>query len=191
MPEIGGLSPRDVQVMLRSLQGQATSSAADICEVAPCFDPSGITSVTAANLMFELLVRDGRCQGERIAMIDHVSVPVADLAAAARFYDRVLEPLGMRRLVERERTVGYGSRYPEFWLNLRDGHVGTPDSGHHVCLRARDEDAVRAFSPWRSTAAAGATAHPGRASAPWPAYFGAFVLDPDGNKLEAVTLPRA
>ena len=72
-------------------------------------------------------------------MIDHVSVPVADLAAAARFYDRVLEPLGMRRLVERERTVGYGSRYPEFWLNLRDGHVGKPDSGHHVCLRARDD----------------------------------------------------
>ena len=54
VPEIGGLSPRDVQVMLRSLQGRDIAGA-DICEVAPCFDPSGITAVTAANLMFELL----------------------------------------------------------------------------------------------------------------------------------------
>jgi guanidinopropionase len=54
VPEIGGLSPRDVQVMLRSLQGRDIVGA-DICEVAPCFDPSGITAVTAANLMWELL----------------------------------------------------------------------------------------------------------------------------------------
>jgi guanidinopropionase len=54
VPEIGGLNPRDVQVMLRSLQGRDIVGA-DICEVAPCFDPSGITAMTAANLMWELL----------------------------------------------------------------------------------------------------------------------------------------
>jgi guanidinopropionase len=54
VPEIGGLSPRDVQVMLRSLQGFDIVGA-DICEVAPCFDPSEMTAVTAANLMWELL----------------------------------------------------------------------------------------------------------------------------------------
>jgi arginase family enzyme len=54
VPEIGGLSPRDVQVMLRSLQGRDIVGA-DICEVAPCFDPSEMTAVTAANLMWELL----------------------------------------------------------------------------------------------------------------------------------------
>lgn len=54
VPEIGGLVPRDVQVILRSLEGKEIVGA-DICEVAPCFDPTGITGVTAANLMFELL----------------------------------------------------------------------------------------------------------------------------------------
>ncbi len=54
VPEIGGFSPRDMQVMLRSLQGKNLVGA-DICEVAPCYDPTGMTSVVAANLMFELL----------------------------------------------------------------------------------------------------------------------------------------
>ncbi len=54
VPEIGGLTPRDCQVILRSLQGKHLVGG-DICEVAPCFDPSGITSVTAANLMWEML----------------------------------------------------------------------------------------------------------------------------------------
>ncbi len=54
VPEIGGLTPRDVQVMLRALRG-CDVVGADICEVAPCYDPTGITSVTAANMMFEML----------------------------------------------------------------------------------------------------------------------------------------
>ena len=54
VPEIGGLTPRDVQVMLRALSG-CDVIGADICEVAPCYDPTGITSVTAANMMFEML----------------------------------------------------------------------------------------------------------------------------------------
>lgn len=54
VPEIGGLSPRDVQVILRSLQGRDLVGG-DICEVAPCYDPTGITAVTAANLMWEML----------------------------------------------------------------------------------------------------------------------------------------
>jgi guanidinopropionase len=54
VPEIGGLTPRDVQVMIRSLRGLDLVGA-DISEVAPCYDPTGITAITAANLMFELL----------------------------------------------------------------------------------------------------------------------------------------
>ena len=54
VPEIGGLTPRDAQVIIRSLQGKHLVGA-DICEVAPCYDPAGITAVTAANLMWELL----------------------------------------------------------------------------------------------------------------------------------------
>lgn len=54
VPEIGGLLPRDVQVILRSLQGKEVIGA-DISEISPCFDPTGITCVTVANLMFEIL----------------------------------------------------------------------------------------------------------------------------------------
>ena len=54
VPEIGGLIPRDVQVILRSLRGREVVGA-DISEVSPCYDPTGITCVTVANLMFEML----------------------------------------------------------------------------------------------------------------------------------------
>jgi guanidinopropionase len=53
VPEIGGITPRDAQVILRALRGVDVIGA-DICEVAPCYDPTGVTSVTAANFMFEL-----------------------------------------------------------------------------------------------------------------------------------------
>ena len=54
VPEVGGLSVRDAQVILRALQGKYLVGA-DICEVAPPFDPSGHTALNAANLMFEML----------------------------------------------------------------------------------------------------------------------------------------
>ncbi|MEM8878644.1 MAG: agmatinase [Pseudomonadota bacterium] len=54
VPEIGGISPRDAQMMVRALAGMDVIGA-DICEVAPCYDPTGITCITAANLTFELL----------------------------------------------------------------------------------------------------------------------------------------
>ncbi|MGQ0485671.1 MAG: agmatinase [Hyphomicrobiales bacterium] len=65
VPEIGGLSPRDAQVIVRSLQGKHLVGG-DICEVAPCYDPTGITSVTAANLMWEMLcvIADSKARQE-------------------------------------------------------------------------------------------------------------------------------
>ena len=52
-------------------------------------------------------------------MIDHVSVPVRDLNASAAFYERLLAPLGYTRMVNRPATIGFGKKYPEFWINLR------------------------------------------------------------------------
>lgn len=54
VPEIGGITPRDAQVIIRSLRGKHIIGA-DISEVSPCFDPTGITCITVANLMFEIL----------------------------------------------------------------------------------------------------------------------------------------
>ena len=82
----------------------------------------------------------------RASMIDHVSVGVSDLERAARFYEATLAPLGLSRLVTRPATVGFGKTYPEFWINLRAGMAPVaPDSGVHICLRARSTDEVDAF----------------------------------------------
>jgi len=123
-------------------------------------------------------------------MIDHVSVPVRNLAEAAAFYTEVLAPLGYTRLVERPATVGFGKRYPELWLNLRPGLGPAPaDPGAHVALRAGDEAAVRAFHAAALARGGRSAGEPGPRQAAMTGYFGAFILDPDGNKIEALTFP--
>jgi catechol 2,3-dioxygenase-like lactoylglutathione lyase family enzyme len=123
-------------------------------------------------------------------MIDHVSVPVRDLAAGAAFYARVLAPLGYTLLVERPHTVGFGKRYPEFWLNLRP-HLAAPsgDPGAHVALRAPSEEAVRAFHAAALEMGGVSEGEPGPRHAAMTTYYGAFIIDPDGNKIEAVSFP--
>src|SRR5438105_6913424 len=79
-------------------------------------------------------------------MIDHISVSVRDLERAARFYEAALAPLGLSRLVTRPATIGFGKSYPEFWINLRGGMMPVPpESGSHVCLRAKATGDVDAF----------------------------------------------
>ncbi|WP_119167488.1 VOC family protein [Algihabitans albus] len=123
-------------------------------------------------------------------MIDHISVPVADLDASTAFYEQVLAPLGMTLLVERERTVAFGKRYPEFWLNARPALApAAPDSGHHVGLRARSRQAVLAFHEAALAAGGRDAGPPGERKAAMTDYFGAFVFDLDGNKIEVLTFP--
>jgi len=123
-------------------------------------------------------------------MIDHVSLQVRDLATAARFYEAALAPLGYRRLVERNAQVGFGKRYPEVWLNARPkGAPAAVDTGAHLCLRAPDEAAVRAFHAAALSAGGGDDGPPGPRPAALTHYFGAFVRDLDGNRLEAASFP--
>jgi catechol 2,3-dioxygenase-like lactoylglutathione lyase family enzyme len=123
-------------------------------------------------------------------MIDHVSFSVRDLAASAAFYERLLAPLGYAKLLERSTTVGFGKKYPELWLNARPGMVTVPaNPGAHVALRARSEDAVRAFHAAALAAGGVSDGEPGPRQAAMTTYFGAFILDPDGNKIEALSFP--
>lgn len=95
-------------------------------------------------------------------------------------------------MVERERTVGFGKTYPEFWLNARPAMAPVPDdTGCHVCLRAPTREAVVAFH--RGALARGGVCDgaPGERQGAMTTYFGAFVRDPDGNRIEAVTFPQA
>ncbi len=112
-------------------------------------------------------------------MIDHISIPVRDLTACAAFYEKVLTP------------IGFGKNYPEFWINLRPNmEVISDDTGNHVCLRAPSEDAVNAFyeAATEGGRRGGGATQSRQASV--TTYFGVFIRDLDGNKIEAVTFSR-
>ena len=124
-------------------------------------------------------------------MIDHISVAVKNLERAARFYEAVLAPLGLSRLVTRPATVGFGKSYPEFWINLRaDMTPVSRDSGVHICLRAKSTSEVDAFHAAALNAGGGSDGAPGLRPHDRVRYYAAFAVDPDGNRIEAVTFPN-
>jgi catechol 2,3-dioxygenase-like lactoylglutathione lyase family enzyme len=121
-------------------------------------------------------------------MIDHVSVGVADLDRAARFYEVTLAALGFSQLVRRPATIGFGKTYPEFWINLRADMARVPhQSGTHICLRARTTDEVDAFHAAALAAGGASDGAPGLRPHDRVKYYAAFVIDPDGNRIESVT----
>ena len=92
-------------------------------------------------------------------MIDHVSIGVADLDAPRGSMRQRSRRSGYQRLVTRPATIGFGKTYPEFWINLRaDMAPVAPESGTHICLRAKATGDVDAFQPRRSAPAAAPTA---------------------------------
>ena len=123
-------------------------------------------------------------------MIDHVSIGVRDLERSARFYEQALAPLSLSRLVRRPATIGFGKAYPEVWINLRAGMAPVPhDSGIHICLRAKSADAVDAFHAAAIAAGGRSDGAPGLRPHDRVRYYAAFIMDPDGNRIEAVTFP--
>jgi len=125
-------------------------------------------------------------------MLDHVGLEVSDLARSKAFYEAALAPLGISLLMEvgegDQSAIGFGSETeigpkPYFWIGAR----GRPRvSGAHVAFAAADRATVDAFHT--AALAAGGTDNgtPGPRPIYHPGYYGAFVLDPDGNNVEAV-----
>jgi catechol 2,3-dioxygenase-like lactoylglutathione lyase family enzyme len=125
-------------------------------------------------------------------MIDHISIGVSDLERSARFYEQTLAPLGLVRLVTRSGTVGFGKSYPELWINLRAGMSPVaPQSGCHICLRAKSTGEVDAFHAAALDAGGSSDGAPGVRPHDRVRYYAAFIRDPDGNRVEAVTFPQA
>jgi catechol 2,3-dioxygenase-like lactoylglutathione lyase family enzyme len=123
-------------------------------------------------------------------MIDHISVGVSDLESSARFYERTLASLGLARLVTRLGTVGFGKSYPELWINWRAGMPPVAlESGCHICLRARSTGEVDAFHEAALKAGGSSDGAPGLRPHDRVKYYAAFIRDPDGNRIEAVTFP--
>ncbi len=122
-------------------------------------------------------------------MIDHVSVAVRDLRAAEPFYTALLATLGMAKLREwPNAAVGFGKKHPEFWINRRaEMDRIADDSGVHICLRAPDTAAVDAFHAAALKAGGTSDGAPGLRPEYYAYYYAAFIRDPDGNRIEAVT----
>ena len=117
-------------------------------------------------------------------MIDHVSIQCADVASSSAFYDTVLAPLGGRRIMEFGDLIGYGTEFPDFWLGPHNTGEGFRES--HLAFQAADRAAVQAFFDAAVNAGAEVLHEPRVWPEYHPAYFGAFVRDPDGNNVEAV-----
>jgi catechol 2,3-dioxygenase-like lactoylglutathione lyase family enzyme len=124
-------------------------------------------------------------------MIDHVSLGVCDLDVSAAFYEAALAALGYRRLVESGSRVAFGKRYPEVWLNARP-HMPqvAEDTGSHVCLRAQSMEVVDAFHARALLCGGRDDGRPGMREATMVTYYAAFVRDPDGHRIEVMTVPR-
>lgn len=119
-------------------------------------------------------------------IVSHVSIGTNDFERAKAFYDKVMAALGARRVEEFPGAVAYGKMYPEFWVQTPiDGYPASAGNGTHVGFVAPSKEAVHAF--YEAALAAGAT----DSGAPGPRphygepYYGCFVRDPDGHKVEA------
>jgi catechol 2,3-dioxygenase-like lactoylglutathione lyase family enzyme len=125
-------------------------------------------------------------------MIDHISIAVRDLGNAESFYTALLAPLGMTKLREwPQAAIGFGKKYPEFWINRRSEMSRiSDDCGVHVCLRAPDAAAVDAFHDAAVKAGGTSDGAPGLRPQYDVQYYAAFIRDPDGNRIEAVTFLR-
>ncbi len=124
-------------------------------------------------------------------MIDHVSLGVGDLAVSRAFYDAVLAPLGYRRRYDLDEASGYGTSAPHplkeqalpFWIGHEPAGAGL--SGH-VCFAAPSRAAVDAFHAAALAAGGRDNGKPGLRPHYHASYYAAFIIDPDGHRIEAV-----
>src|SRR5262249_57348468 len=111
------------------------------------------------------------------------------IKAAEAFYSAVLTPLGLTKIREwPNAAIGYGKKYPEFWINRRAGMTAVEtDSGVHVCVRAASTEAVDAFHAAALAGGGKCDGAPGLRPEYNDRYYAAFIRDPDGNRIEAET----
>ena len=117
-------------------------------------------------------------------MLDHVTLAVADLRVSRAFYDQALGPLGIERLFDDgDQAAGYGQAGKAFFWIAQQDH---PASRAHVAFAAPNHDAVHAFHAASIMHGGRDNGAPGHRPQYHDRYYAAFVLDPDGNNIEAV-----
>ncbi len=121
------------------------------------------------------------------SILSHVSIGVRDFDRAAAFYDRVLETVGAKRIMEHPGAVAYGRKFPEFWVQHPiDGQPAGVANGMHIGFLAPSRGAVDAFHAAGLAAGAADDGPPGPRPQYGQPYYGCFLRDPDGHKIEAM-----
>jgi catechol 2,3-dioxygenase-like lactoylglutathione lyase family enzyme len=121
-------------------------------------------------------------------VIDHLGVEVSDLARSAAFYDAIFFPLGVRRMFESERALAYGVNDARFWISER-GRAPQAAFGH-VAFEASGKAAVDAAYEAGLKAGGRSDGPPGPRRQYGPRYYAAYLLDPDGLRVEVVSGSR-
>lgn len=121
------------------------------------------------------------------SIMSHVSIGTNDFAAATAFYDKALEALGARRVLDFPDAVAYGREFPEFWVHPpHNGEKASVGNGTHFAFLADSRELVDAFYSAALRAGAASEGEPGPRPLYGEAYYGCFVRDPDGHKVEAM-----
>ena len=123
---------------------------------------------------------------ENPSILSHISLGTNDFARAVAFYDKVLPTLGCKRIMEHPGAVAYGREYPEFWVQTPiDGRPASVGNGTHFGFFAPSKEAVLAFFEAALDAGAQGDGAPGPRPEYGAPYYGCFVRDLDGHKIEA------
>jgi catechol 2,3-dioxygenase-like lactoylglutathione lyase family enzyme len=119
-------------------------------------------------------------------MFDHISIGVKDAVASKRFYDAALKPLGVKLLSESPGSLGYGTKTVGLWIGETSRPVAADyASGLHFCFAAPSRDLVDAFHAAALRAGGRDNGKPGLRADYGASYYAAYVVDPDGYRLEA------
>lgn len=119
-------------------------------------------------------------------MIDHLSIGVRSVAKAKAFYDGIFEPLGYKALSESPGSLGYGNGGIQLWMYETDRPVVADEkSGLHFCFTAPTRKSVDEFHAAALKAGGRDNGRPGLRADYGADYYAAFVVDPDGYRLEA------
>lgn len=120
-------------------------------------------------------------------MLHHVSLGVQDLTLAGRFYDALLGALGFRRVFEDETAIGYGIEDDKDLLCLKlRGDASPPGPGFHLAFSAPSRAAVDAAHAAALAIGGADNGAPGLRPHYGANYYAAFLVDPDGHRVEAV-----
>lgn len=120
------------------------------------------------------------------SIVSHVSIGTNNFERSVAFYDKVMTAIGARRLMEHPGAVAYGKLYPEFWVQTPiNGKPASVGNGTHFGFVAASKEAVHVFHEAALAAGGEDNGAPGPRPEYSAAYYGCFVRDPDGHKIEA------